>query len=69
MNYNEAHYEAKKRSLKFPEKEYYIIWSYEEFDRGRDHYHVTTDEGLDTFWFGLPENNILSVYRQGHLLS
>lgn len=34
------------------QREYFVVWSVEETDAPREHYHVSSDEDLDGYYLG-----------------
>ena len=52
---------AQKMSVKFPEEEFFVIYSNEE----NSPYHVCTGGELDTFFYDTPEQNIKAVFCAG----
>ena len=55
MTQEAAIYEARKRINKQPKDSrngFYIVWSPESYDIPTHHYHLATEEDLDTFFAG-----------------
>ncbi len=50
---------AQKRANKH-KRPYYVIWSIEDEDDPPYHYHVATEDELDTFYNGISDANIIA---------
>lgn len=64
MRPQEARGKASRLSRK-TSKEYFVIWSPEEWDDDQNHYQVCREEDLFTFYTGINNEEILAIYKNG----